>query len=522
MLVPLSDVQSELTARWMGYKLFPYERRLGLRELNALGLTVMDDGDEFVTLAGDPTKAIERSTYFETVAHSSHGCVLTDQAAVEMTHLELRDDQRPRQATRYGLHGIHEYKGKFNPQVVRALCNIVDADAKVLIDPFSGSGTALVEGLRLRMDVVGIDHSPIACFIADAKLRAMLAASRAAVVEELLGLRDRCADAIEKGQGSASSSATIPTLSAAANKYLQHWFTPPAHTALAGALDILHRVPDSPARRLALAALSSILRHVSLQLPEDLRIRRRSEPFTAPPIAPLFRASVDAIRRGLAEMEPWPDFANHGSVVMHGSAEHAQAYEAARGPRRRLILTSPPYATALPYIDTDRLSVVALGLADSVDLLPLERSLIGSREWTRGEQVEWDGRRRANAEDLPMAIQRLVTDIDDRNRRSTAGFRRKAVPSLLYRYFARMGRAMTAWHNVLAPGEYAVLIVGHNHTTAGGERIDIPTPDLLGHIAESRGFDVAEILTLETWPRYGLHAANGVPGEDALVIRRRD
>ena len=96
-----------------------------------------------------------------------------------------------------------------------------------------------------------------------------------------------------------------------------------------------------------------------------------------------------------------------------------------------------------------------------------------------------------------------------------------AVPSLLYRYFARMGRAMTTWANVLSPGESAVLIVGHNRTTAGGERVDIATPELLAEVATTCGFVVSEVIKLETWPRYGLHSANGVAGEDALVLSRK-
>jgi site-specific DNA-methyltransferase (cytosine-N4-specific) len=188
--------------------------------------------------------------------------------------------------------------------------------------------------------------------------------------------------------------------------------------------------------------------------------------------------------------------------------------------RRRLILTSPPYATALPYIDTDRLSVVALGLADAKELLALERDLIGSREWTRTEQVLWDERRSANADDLPPTVTNLLRDIHDRNADGSAGFRRRAVPSLLYRYFARMGESFGAWSRTLRAGESAVVIVGHNRTTAGGERVDIATPELLGHVAERRGFNISELIKLETWPRYGLHSANGVAGEDALVVTR--
>lgn len=502
----------------MPYKLFPYERRLGIRELESLGFGELSDEADAVTGVGDTAVAVHRATYFERIANGCATDALTEQATVELAHLDLREGQR-RQATRYGLHGIHEYKGKFNPQVVRALCNIVDVDAEVLLDPFCGSGTALIEGLRLGMNVVGIDSSPVAHFLAGAKLRATTADSKAALAEELLAFGNEVAAALTKGQEGDHPAAEGSGLSASARAYLQRWFTPPAFAGVSRALAVIEKEPDSTRRELIRVALSSILRGVSLQLPEDLRIRRRPEPFTAPPMAPLFLEGVESIRRGLLEMDKWPPVTGAWALV-HRSAEEASAYDAAAGTGRRLILTSPPYATALPYIDTDRLSIVALGLGDASDLASVERSLIGSREWTRAQQREWDARRLANADRLPVSIEGLVQEIHERNQEGGGGFRRQAVPSLLYRYFARMATTIESWGEALDVGESAVLIVGHNHTTAGGDRIDITTPELLGHAAETRGFVVSEIMKLEAWPRYGLHAANGVPSEDALVLRR--
>lgn len=501
----------------MPYRLFPYERQLGIRELASLGMDVLDDDGLGLTLAGDPERALRRSTYFASM--SSNGAMaMTDQAAVESVHLDLRDGNGVRQATRYGLHGIHEYKGKFNPQVVRSLCNIVDPTADVLIDPFCGSGTSLVEALRLGMSAVGIDQSPMACFIAEAKLRAMSCLSKVDLADELLDLAERCAVELDRGQMLGDTADLQSFLGPGAVAYLDRWFTPEVLSALANALTLLDGVRDSDAGHLALVALSSILRPVSLQLPEDLRVRRRPEPFTAPALAPLFVDAIDGVRRGLVEMEDWPQH-DDGWTVRHSSAEAFPGYQTLpQG--RRLVITSPPYATALPYIDTDRLSVVTLGLADSGSLLELERGLIGSREWTRAEQVRWDVFRRTNQLALPPDVVAICERIAQLNDDGRAGFRRKAVPSLLYRYFARMGGAIERWAQILSPGEAAVLIVGHNHTTAGGEKVSVPTPQLLARIAETRGFWVDEIIKLETWPRYGLHAANGVPGEDAVIIRR--
>ena len=64
-----------------------------------------------------------------------------------------------------------------------------------------------------------------------------------------------------------------------------------------------------------------------------------------------------------------------------------------------------------------------------------------------------------------------------------------------------------------------MVIVGYNKTKAGGEDIVVETPELIATIAESRGFRLVELFPLETWPRYGLHHANGVQGEKAVVIQ---
>jgi site-specific DNA-methyltransferase (cytosine-N4-specific) len=183
-----------------------------------------------------------------------------------------------------------------------------------------------------------------------------------------------------------------------------------------------------------------------------------------------------------------------------------------------LIVTSPPYATALPYIDTDRLSIALLGLAPSTELLALERSLIGSREWTQAEAAEWINHWHTNSDSLPQSLLKLLTAIDDQNDCHGAGFRRRAVPPLLYRYFASIGAAMNTWSEHMQPGERAVLVVGRNRTGPRGHQLVINTPEILADVAVERGFTLVDMISLETWPRYGMHAHNGVNTELAVVL----
>lgn len=71
-------------------------------------------------------------------------------------------------------HDLHIYKAKFFPRMVRALLNIFagDAQGRTFLDPFSGSGTALLEAASLGFEAYGVDVDPIAARISGAKVGA--------------------------------------------------------------------------------------------------------------------------------------------------------------------------------------------------------------------------------------------------------------------------------------------------------------------------------------------------------------
>ena len=47
--------------------------------------------------------------------------------------------------TKYSNHGFHTYPAMMIPQIARRLIEMYGKDKKVLLDPFVGSGTALLE-----------------------------------------------------------------------------------------------------------------------------------------------------------------------------------------------------------------------------------------------------------------------------------------------------------------------------------------------------------------------------------------
>jgi len=67
------------------------------------------------------------------------------------------------------VHRLHPYLGKFIPQLVEWFLARYFAPGDVILDPFMGSGTTLVQSNELKMHSIGIDISPFNCLIARVK-----------------------------------------------------------------------------------------------------------------------------------------------------------------------------------------------------------------------------------------------------------------------------------------------------------------------------------------------------------------
>lgn len=88
------------------------------------------------------------------------------------------DNLRERDTTKH-VHRLHPYKGKFIPQLVQYFIDDHLDDFKkdiyfkpgdVIIDPFVGSGTTLVQAHEMGIHAIGIDVSHFNCMIAETKL----------------------------------------------------------------------------------------------------------------------------------------------------------------------------------------------------------------------------------------------------------------------------------------------------------------------------------------------------------------
>jgi len=109
----------------------------GLREFELLGIENVNE-------------IIKRTAYFKMVDGN-----YTD-------YFRIIQKNNTRSVNQYLTHWIYPYKGKFHPQMIRALLNIIGLkEGDTVLDPFIGSGTTALEAQLLGINCLGIDISPL-------------------------------------------------------------------------------------------------------------------------------------------------------------------------------------------------------------------------------------------------------------------------------------------------------------------------------------------------------------------------
>lgn len=512
---------------WRSYSYFPYERdfaRLETRQLFGVEGTETVDGLRIPEPAFR-AEAAERLTYFARATHPSGKVVIPHQTRLEAS---AHHDGRARQATRYSAHGLHEYKGKFNPQVVRAIGNILGLqEGAVVLDPFCGSGTTLLECAHAGWSARGIDRNPLAVRIAKAKLRAVrlpggqleeyarkIVSETEAVAESLSGTEEISCTRLEMVLGAGWERELV------AREYLESWFTLPVLAQIVAARRAIRRhVPEVEDRSIFDVLLSDHLRDVSLQEPGDLRIRRRKNPL---PNYPLLEDLSRAIRERVARIVRAREVL--GEVRAEQDAQLSDIRRMHLAPQRALesrydaIITSPPYETALPYVDTQRLSLVLFGDITPDEIYGTERELIGAREIGTKERRKLEEEIRTGATWLPRDVIDVCRELLAASLGPGNGFRRAARPALVYRYFRNMADFFTNVRGVLRSGGKLALVVGPNRATLGGKEFVINTPGLLAAVAMHVGYELVDERPMDAYPRYDMHRKNSIESERLIVL----
>jgi hypothetical protein len=441
---------------------------------------------------------------------------------------ELRDllpfqERKPvplgnRRCLRYGSHGIHEYRGKFFPQLVTALINWTGVkDKGVVADPMCGSGTTMVEAGLHGATGLGLDMNPLSVFMATVKCD-VLRLSPAKLDRAYKTVRRALLNYDERRNNEMRYFRSLPEID---QLYLRRWFSQRTLENLDAISRAIERNTDGVIRNFFRVALSNVLRPVSWQKESDLRIRKEiKSDGELDPVRSFLEELGRSVRLVLAFLYENDGTSLGTTHVSEGDARNCAITWMKWVGKVDAIITSPPYATALPYLDTDRLSLSYLNLLPRAAQRCRDFAMIGNREISEKVRRELWAQFQKCRHSLPGSVSALVNRVHTLNECADVGFRRKNLSALLGKYFLDMEKVLRGMRVLLRPGGKANIVVGSNSTTAGGEQVDIKTADLIAEMADAAGLTPLEHVHMEMLVPRDIFKANAIPTEQILRFQK--
>jgi Putative RNA methylase family UPF0020 len=387
-------------------------------------------------------------------------------------------------------HPFHSYPARLHPATARVLVELVGSGGggggsaggrgrgrgRMILDPFCGSGTALVEARAAGLRAAGVDLNPLAVLVARAKTWTVPPRRR----KELRDAGHAISGAVLAAGRAARRAGAEPAPMRkpagfdpnARNRRLASWFAPHVRRELeliAAHLDEL-AAQDAELSSVLTACLSAILYKVSSRTSDtdgtwvDRNIARGAP-------ARLFAQRVDLLVAGLS------DFPS-GSPVEVFELDARRLSEAIPDGSAGGVVTSPPYAGTYDYAEHQRLRF---------DFLALRH-----RELDAGEL----GSRRSFEADPDLAARS-------------------------WRY--ALGDSLHAIAGALAPGAAAAIVIGDSVVAPSGA-----PPRAMYALDDVRGA-LSDALIVEAWAsqerpmlgRFERHAFGDRPKAEHIVLLRR-
>ena len=505
------------------YQRFPYENLLAKREISEIvGLNISDkDSDTFVREDSERILTDARRLAFWHSIRTQHN----GGAEVPTLQRLLEDPSAgTRKQSTYLTHGLHRYKGKFYPQLAKVMLNLsqLPVQGSVVVDPFGGSGTVLLESIINGRDAVSIDCNPLATAVAQSKID---------ILDIDVNLLCRSSEAlIERLDGTVSRYMTDESywnqFELSTHDELASWFAPSILAKLGCVLEHSRQASDTRLVAFYEVLLSDIVREVSHQEPRDLRIRRRRVPLTDAPVVELFG---DRLKAAISKIVAYHSIPSEmkpkrgtGQAVLGSSAESSSYAELeGRGILIDCVISSPPYATALPYLDTDRLSLATIYGLDRRQRNIIERSLIGSRETSKTEMRDFEERIVLNfGGKLPTSTASFLQELlEATHRDESAGFRKRQLPTVLMKYFLGIVDVMQQIMPRVRKGAHLWFVLGNSRTNVDGRLWTIPTIDEFSAIAKCAGFELIEEIPITVTRENVAHAKHSITANTIVHLR---
>jgi hypothetical protein len=167
--------------------------------------------------------------------------------------------------TKTETHCFHPYPAMMIPQVARRLIKMYAKKGDIVLDPFCGSGTVLVEAQMAGMNSYGVDINPLALLIARAKTTPL----------DMETLRQWAISLLHSYLEDCCRIESEPNYISIPNFFnIEYWFKPSVSRELSALRSRLLAIDDIAVREFFLVAFSETVREASYTRNNEFKLFR--------------------------------------------------------------------------------------------------------------------------------------------------------------------------------------------------------------------------------------------------------
>lgn len=371
-----------------------------------------------------------------------------------------------RAGTNYASHGYHRYPAKFIPQIVEKLILEHTKSGDLVLDPFGGCGTTLVEAKILGRRNVGFDINPVAKLITDTKTTP---------IEP-----DKLNRVFNKFLGKIAESRKI-RFNLAHSERVKYWFHPTTLVELDQLYFAIHQINDYKIRRFFLCSFSQVLKIASRWLTKSIKPQLNPEK-DAHPVLPIFQRHLSQMIKKNAEFYELLKTAGNLNV----STKMRLVDSTNRFPLSEevvdLIVTSPPYVTSYEYADLHQLTLLWLG-QDKLRYPRWAKYALQYSEFRQrfvGSRIKRIGLSKVK---LPPSAREIIKRLPQNQKYAHS----------VERYFLDMQKSFKEMYRVLKESGKIAVIIGN--TVLSG--IKVKNAEVAADLLQEKGFSIEEIVKRE-------------------------
>ena len=407
-------------------------------------------------------------------------------------------------------HLIHSYPAKLLCNIPYYFLSTTDMFCPyegVVLDPFCGTGTVLLEAVASGRNAFGADANPLAILISKVKTTHIDKAKLLSTLSSILSRAHRDRTVYLK------------------DEMIDEWFSPSTINQLHRLEVSIGKVRDTRQKDFFLLCFSNLIKKVSfadptISVPVKLNPnrfaegseRRESAQFRLKTLqdVDVYDKFESICMLNIARVDTLKEFDKRVSAEVVSKdarrlTRHLDGDELIQDNSVDLVFTSPPYAGAQKYIRASRLNLYWLGTKQPAAIRALNDNNIGREDYHRASVVQHI------KTGIPAADEVL-------EKLYTSGKNERAC--IVGTYLNEMKVALNESYRVLKPGGYMILVIGNNKVC----NLSFNTQDYLTTYLQSLGMHL-EFKLIDDIKSYGLmtkrnKTANTISSEWVLVLKK--